>query len=117
MQVVWEWCELYRAEPPSPPGRNRDGYNSGGVAAVGVVENEPLGLGGWLPGGGAPKPTVASQVRAPAGMIALGDGFDRSLVASLDGFIDTGGYIYPDVSVANNFAPWLPTPPKSSRAF
>jgi prepilin-type processing-associated H-X9-DG protein len=60
---------------------------------------------------------MASQVRAPAGMIALGDAFDRSPSASLDGVFDTSAAIFPtaDANYIGYFG--VVPPPKRQPAF
>ncbi|MGO8699447.1 MAG: type II secretion system protein [Limisphaerales bacterium] len=106
MQAPCPWIECY-------------GYNAGGVAAD--FAGTALGLGGRSPVPLEPPsyvPTRSTQVRAPAGMIALGDHFDRSPNASLDGVMDPRPLIYPDANTEINlFSGVYKLPPKKQPPF
>lgn len=94
------------------------GYNAAGMATL-VSIPMPLGLGGWSPsvGGRFTNPTYSTQVRAPAEMIALGDDFDRSPIASFDGLMDNAAEIFPAVNAnVGDTSPNIP-PPKNQPAF
>ena len=100
------------------PGYESYGYNAGGVAWLYSLPM-PIDLGGWPLSVGrfTLNPTLASQVRAPAGMIALGDAFDRSPIASLDGFMDPSAVILPAANANVEGASGILPPPKKQPSF
>ncbi len=102
--VLVPWYECY-------------GYNGFGVAGFSSLPIN-LGLGGWTPSAGANiKPTLASRVRAPAQMIALGDAFDRSPIATLDGAMNPDAFIVPTANANFTDTSGIVPPPKKQPAF
>ena len=93
------------------------GYNVGGVAGS-VTVQAPLGLGGWSTSTqptGLLRPTPASRVRAPSGMIAIGDAFDRARSGLIDGAMDFGGRITP--GIYGDYLASSSVPPKQQPSF
>jgi prepilin-type N-terminal cleavage/methylation domain-containing protein len=114
---------IFGTESPHPgsikicllPDTECYGYNFWGVAQD--YSGTHLGLGGQNPPARTGPPTLPSQVLAPAEMIALGDAFDRSPIASLDGAMDAGGEIFPTFGFNNNYASFTDVAPRKQPGF